>query len=112
MLKIFIEYKGKIFKYNLWNEYKGLKIIRVLITDKNIKNSYNHHFICNTKTGNITIPSTSNESGFKESAHLNINFKPNDLEVNDVKFDIPIHSIYELGQNLPTNLNFTVDFNV
>ena len=105
MLKVFIEYKGKIIKKNLWNEYKGLKIIRVLITDKNIKNSYNHHFICDVKTGNIIIPSTSCESGFKESTHLNINF-------NGIKFDIPIHSIYTLGQDLPTNLNFIVDFNI
>lgn len=104
MLKVFIEYKGKINKFNLWDGIKGLKIIRVLITDKNIKNGDNYHFVCDTKTGNIIIPSTSCDSGFKESSHLIINF-------NNIKFDIPIHSIYELGNGLPTNLNFIVDFN-
>lgn len=122
MLKVFIEYKGKIFKFNIFNDfkdYKYLKVIHVLITDKNAKNSYNYHFICDTKTGNVIIPSTSCDSGCKESSHLIINFKPNEirirsqeLEVNGIKFDIPIHSIYELGEGIPTNLNFTVDFNV
>lgn len=112
MLKVFIEYKGKIKKFNLYKDYKWLKIIHVLITDKNAKNGYNYHFICDTKTGNVIIPSTSCNEGFKESSHLNINFKHNDLEVNGIKFDIPIHSIYELGQGIPTNLNFIIDFNV
>lgn len=90
MLKIIIEYKGKIIKKKLHDECEKLTVIRVLITDKSIKNNCNHHFICDTKTGRITIPSTSCENGFKESSHLIINF-------GDIKFDIPIHSIYTLG---------------
>ncbi len=105
MYLVFIEYKGKVLKKKLYDNCEGLKIVYILLTDKNIRNHYNYHFVCDIKTGNVIIPSTSCESGFKESSYIHLNFK-------NSKFDIPIHSIYTLGQDLPTNLNFNVDVNI
>lgn len=99
---VYIDYKGKRLK-----KYFGLgmnrKIIYILITDKQNKNNYIYHFVCVLESGNVLVPSTNLIP--KETSYIFLNFKEH-------KFNIPIHSIYSLGQNIPTSLNFSIDFNV
>lgn len=107
MINVIIEYKGSITKkYFMSGDDKVFKKIYILITDKGNR-SHNYHFICDVKTGSISIPSTSLIP--KETAIIYVNFKNN----TDIKtFRIPIHSIYSLGQDLPTTLKLSIDFNV
>ncbi len=107
MIKVIIEYKGSTTKkYFMSGDDKVFKAIYILITDKG-KKPYNYHFICDVKNGTITIPSTSLIP--KETAIIYINFKNN---IDTKTFKIPIHSIYSLGQDLPTSLRLVIDFNV
>lgn len=100
---IVIEYKGRIIKKYFKTCEKNIKIY-ILITDKNNLYNPNYHFICDVKTGKVSIPNTSLIP--KESAVVCINFK------NDKTFKIPIHSIYSLGQDLPTTFKASIDINV
>ena len=107
MIKIIIEYKGSITKkYFNSGDDKVFRKIYILITDKGNR-SHNYHFICDAKTGGISIPSTSLIP--QETAIIYVNFK-NDTHTKT--FKIPIHSIYSLGQDLPTTLRLVIDFNV
>lgn len=108
MIKVIVEYKGSITKkYFKSGDDKVFKKIYILITDKRNLYNHNYHFICDLKTGGVSIPSTSLVP--KESSIIYINFKNN----TDTKtFRIPIHSIYSLGQDLPTTLRLSIDFNV
>lgn len=100
---IVIEYKGKIIKKYFKTCEKNIKIY-ILITDKGNLYNPNYHFICDIQTGRVSIPSTNLIP--KDSANIFINFK------NDKTFKIPIHSIYSLGQFLPTTFKASIDINV
>lgn len=107
MIKVIIEYKGSITKkYFMSGDDKVFKKIYILITDKGNR-CYNYHFICDVKTGRLSIPSTSLIP--KETGIIYVNFKNN---IDTKTFKIPIHSIYSLGQDLPTSLRLVIDFNV
>ena len=108
MIKVIIEYKGSITKkYFNSGDDKVFRKIYILITDKGNLYNHNYHFVCNAKTGGVSIPSTSLVP--KETAIIYINFKNN---THIKTFKIPIHSIYSLGQDLPTSLRLVIDFNV
>lgn len=101
---IIIDYKGKRYKkYFKLNDNKELIKVYILITDTTNKCTSNYHFICNVKNNTVSIPSTSIIP--KESSYIYLTF-------NKSKFNIPIHSIYELGKRLPTSLKLNIDFNV
>ena len=100
MIKVIIEYKGKIIKKYFNNS--EFKIIRVLITDKGNIYNPNYHFICDIKSGNVSIPSTSLNP--KESAVIYITFKTNEQKT----FKIPIHSIDNLGKGISTSFEESI----
>lgn len=104
---IYCEYKGRIIKKYFKIGDNNLTKIYILITDKGKLYNPNYHFICDIKTGRISIPNTSLIP--KETAYVCINLKKN---TNIKTFKIPIHSIYSLGQDLPTTFKIVVDINV
>ena len=103
MLKVIIEYKGIIIK-KYFKNINGFKEIRILITDKGNKYNTNYHFICDVKSGSVSIPSTSLIP--KESAIINLIFKDKNNEQKT--FKIPIHSIDCLGQGISTSFDASI----
>ena len=98
---IIVDYKGKRYKkYFKLSDNKELIKVYILITDTTNKYTFNYHFVCNIKNNTLSIPSTSIIP--KESSYIYLTF-------NESKFNIPIHSIYELGNHLPTSLKLNVD---
>lgn len=101
---VYIDYKGKRLKkyFKLDNDDK-FKRVYILITDKRTKNDYIYHFVCVVENNSVLIPSTSIIPN--KTSYIFLNF-------NGHEFNIPLHAIYSLGQNIPTSLNFSIDFNV
>lgn len=110
---VIIHYKGEQFKkyFNLDDvECKHFEKIYILLTDK-YKNNNNYHFICVMNKNNnclnnslVIIPSTSIVP--KESAYINITFKDESCEV--FNFNIPIHTIYNLGIGVSSKLKLDI----
>lgn len=103
---VIIDYKGKRIKKCCWFGNKKSKVY-ILITDKQNKSNYNYHFVCVLENDNVFIPSTSLIP--KETSYIHLTFKGEHYEH---KFNIPIHAIYSLGQEIPTALSFSIDINV
>lgn len=107
---VIIDYKGKRIKKCCWLGNKKSKVY-ILITDKQNKSNYNYHFVCILENDNVFIPSTSLIP--KETSYIHLTFKnSNSSESNEHKFNIPIHAIWSLGQEIPTALSFSIDINV
>lgn len=100
---VIVDYKGKRIKKYFKLDNEELKRVYILITDKQNKNNYNYNFICILENNHVLIPETSLIP--KETGYIHLTFKGH-------KFNIPIHAIYSLGYDLPTTLNFNIDFNV
>lgn len=99
---VIIDYKGKRIKKCCWLNNKKSKVY-ILITDKQNKSNYMYHFVCILENDNLLIPSTSLIP--KETSYIHLTF-------NGHKFNIPIHAIYSLGQDIQTALSFSININV
>lgn len=106
---VIIDYKGKRIKKCCWFGNKKTKVY-ILITDKQNKNHYDYHFICVLENDNVFIPSTSIMP--KETSYIHLTFRESKLQIYEHKFNIPIHAISLLGQDIPTALSFSIDINI
>ena len=111
---VIIDYKGKRIKKCCWfgdKKTNKLNKMYILITDKQKKNNYMYHFVCILENDNVLIPSTSIIP--KETSYIHLTFKDaHASESNEHKFNIPIHTISTLGQDIPTALSFSIDLDV
>ena len=104
---VIIDYKGKRLKKMLVFNNKKLKVY-ILITDKQNKNNYMYHFVCVLENDKVLIPNTSIIP--KETSYIHLTFKDEHVSGSyEHKFNIPIHAIYSLGEEIPTSLNFSIN---